>query len=165
METMSLSNGTELRITDNGKIELILDCESNNVQLDKFCQGLYGKFIDAIKLFSDKGLLLGNYHYDVDRYEKENGDIEVYLTRYYEECENCPLFEKECQGDVPPLPNDKYACHNMKPIFPYEEQGYEFYDMDEINEHTEFTDIERIALEMIWKFPNVLCRLYNPNMN
>ena len=106
---------------------------------------------EAKALYSEEGLKLGNYHYDIDRYENDEGKIELYLTRYYEECEGCPLFEGNCQGDVPPFPNDKYPCHNMKPIFPYEEQGYEFYDIDEIDEHSEFNADEREALRMIWK--------------
>lgn len=165
MEKVSLSNGTELRINENGKIELIFDCDNHYEELDDFHKNLYNKFIEAIKLFSNQGLKLGNYHYDVDRCEKADGTLEVYLTRYYEECTGCPLFETNCQGDVPPFPNDDYPCHNMLPILPYEEQGYEFYDMEEINEHDEFTDIERMALEMIWKFPNVMQRLYTPNEN
>lgn len=169
METMSLSNGTELRIADNGKIELILDCENDEVKLDEFHQNLYGKFIDAIKLFSNKGLLLGNYHYDVDRHEKENGDVEVYLTRYFEECSGCPLFDKECDGESQPIFDENYQnypCSKMLPIVPYNESGYDFTEgYEEVNDCTEFTDVERIALEMIWKFPNVVQRLYNPNMN
>ena len=98
------------------------------------------------------------------RGQKENGDVEVYLTRYYEECENCPLFEKECQGDVPPFPNDKYPCHNMKPIFPYEEQGYEFYDINDIEEHSELTDLDKEAIRMIWtNWEEVEKILYSPN--
>ena len=160
MNKISLTDGTELRITDDGKIELTFDCENNNVQLDDFHKKLYGKFIEAIKLFSNRGLKLGNYNYDVDRYENEEGNVEVYLTRYYEECQGCPLFEGNCQGDVPPFPNDDYPCHNMLPIAPYEEQGYDFVEgYEEINEHSEFTDVERVALEMIWKMPNVMSRL------
>ena len=114
----------------------------------------------AVELFSRKGLKLGNYHYDVDRYEKEDGTVEVYLTRYYEECDGCPLFEGNCQGDVPPFPNDKYPCHKMLPIAPYEEQGYDFVEGSaEIDEHSEFTEVERMALRMIWDEPNVLERL------
>lgn len=160
MNRLSLIEGTALNIAEDGKLELILDCESESVKIDDFHKKLYEKFIEAIKLFSKKGLKLGNYNYDVDRYEKENGDVEVYLTRYYEECQGCPLFEGSCQGDVPPFPNDKYPCHNMLPILPYEEQGYDFCEgMEEINDYQEFTEIERMALEMIWKFPNVLQRL------
>lgn len=114
----------------------------------------------ATELFSKSGLKLGNYNYDVDRYENEDGEVEVYLTRYYEECVDCPLFEKNCQGDVPPFPNDKYPCHNMLPIAPYEEQGYDFMEgEEEIDDYAEFTDIERIALKMIWNNPKVLERL------
>ena len=160
MDKISLANGTELKINENGKIELVFDCDNADVKLDEFHKKLYGKFIEAIKLFSNQGLKLGNYHYDVDRYENEEGNVEVYLTRYYEECQGCPLFEGNCQGDVPPFPNDDYPCHNMLPIAPYEEQGYDFVDgYEEINEHSEFTDVEKLALEMIWKMPNVMSRL------
>ena len=117
----------------------------------------------AIQLFSKEGLKLGNYHYDVDRYEKDENNVEVYLTRYYEECTNCPLFEGNCQGDVPPFPNDKYPCSKMLPIAPYEEQGYEFYDVSEIQEHSEFTEIERLAIEILFEknVNEILNRLNN----
>jgi hypothetical protein len=144
MEKIALANGSELTISSDDKTHLSVD--------------------EAIKLFSNEGLLLGNYHYDVDRYEKENGDVEVYLTRYYEECENCPLFEGSCQGDVPPFPNDKYPCHDMKPIVPYEEQGYEFYDINDIEEHSELTDLDKEAIRMIWtNWEEVEKILYSPN--
>ena len=107
----------------------------------------------AIELFSNEGLKLGNYHYDVDRYENEDGEVEVYLTRYYEECSGCPLFEKECDGESQPIFDnnyENYPCSKMLPILPYEEQGYEFYDIDEIDEHSELTDIDKEAIRMIW---------------
>jgi hypothetical protein len=160
MEKVSLTKGTELIINANGKLQLIFDCEGENIALDDFHKKLYGKFIEAIKLFSTEGLKLGNYHYDVDRHETKEGNVEVYLTRYFEECQGCPLFEGSCQGDDPPFPNVDYPCHNMLPIVPYEEQGYSFMEgYEEISDYKEFTDIERIALEMIWKFPNVMKRL------
>ena len=120
----------------------------------------YEEKIDkALALFSKEGLKLGNYHYDVDRFVNCEGKVEVYLTRYYEECDGCPLFEGNCQGDVPPFPNDKYPCHNMKPIMPYEEQGYEFYDVSEIAEHSEFTEIERMAIELIFTYEDVMKKM------
>ena len=116
--------------------------------------------MEAIKLFSKEGIKLGNYHYDVDRYENEEGDIEVYLTRYYEECEGCPLFEKECDGESQPIFDknyNNYPCSKMLPIAPYEEQGYEFLDgFEEIDDYSEFTEIEREALKMIWTNPEVM---------
>ena len=102
-------------------------------------------------IISENGIKLGNYHYDIDSFENEDGNIEVYLTRYYEECEGCPLFETSCQGDRPPFNHDKYPCHNMKPIAPYEEQGYEFYSVDDIDEYREFTPAERKALKSLFK--------------
>ena len=101
-------------------------------------------------IISEQGILLGNYHYDIDVYEHD-GNTEVYLTRFYEECEGCPLFEKDCQGDRPPFNHKKYPCYKMKPIAPYEEQGYEFYYVSEIDEHSEFTDEERKALKSLFK--------------
>lgn len=102
-------------------------------------------------LISVEGIKLGNYHYDIDRYVNKDGEVELYLTRYYEECTDCPLFEEDCQGDNPPFPNDKYPCHNMLPIAPYAEQGYDFMDIEEIDEYSEFTDIEKAALKLIWE--------------
>jgi hypothetical protein len=118
--------------------------------------------MEAIKLFSKEGLKLGNYHYDVDKYENDEGNIEVYLTRYYEECEGCPLFEKECDGEHQPILSanyQQYPCSKMLPIEPYS-QTYDFMEgFQEISEYSEFTEIERMALEMIWKMPNVMARL------
>ena len=167
MEKISLVNGTELKINENGKIELVFDCDNTNVKLDEFHEKLYGKFIEAIKLFSNEGLKLGNYHYDIDRYVNEEGKVEVYLTRYYEECADCPLFEKECDGESQPIFDknyQKYPCSKMLPIFPYNESGYEFTEgYEELNDCTEFTEVERMALEMIWKMPNVMARLTMKN--
>ena len=164
MEKVSLTNETELIVNDDGKMQLIFDCECENIALDDFHKNLYGKFIEAIKLFSKSGLKLGNYHYDVDRHETEEGNVEVYLTRYFEECADCPLFDKTCDGESLPIFDkdyEKYPCSKMLPIAPYNESGYDFVEgYEEINDYTEFTDIERIALEMIWKMPNVLKRLY-----
>ena len=163
MEKVSLTKETELIINENGKLQLIFDCEGENIALDDFHKKLYGKFIEAIKLFSTEGLKLGNYHYDVDRHETEDGNVEVYLTRYYEECQGCPLFDKECDGESLPIFDENYQnypCSKMLPIAPYNESGYDFTEgYEEIGDYTEFTDIERIALEMIWKFPNVMKRL------
>jgi len=167
MEKISLANGTELKVNENGKIELVFDCDNADVKLDEFHKKLYGKFIEAIKLFSNEGLKLGNYHYDVDRHEKENGDVEVYLTRYFEECQGCPLFDKECDGESLPIFDENYKnypCSKMLPIAPYNESGYDFTEgYEEVNDCTEFTDVERIALEMIWKMPNVMSRLIMKN--
>jgi hypothetical protein len=167
MEKVSLSEGTELRIADNGKIELIFDCENEKVKLDDFHEKLYGKFIEAIKLFSNKGLKLGNYNYDVDRHVNQEGKVEVYLTRYFEECQGCPLFDKECDGESLPIFDENYQnypCSKMLPISPYNESGYDFMEgIEEVNDYTEFTAVERMALEMIWEFPDVLKRLYIPN--
>lgn len=118
--------------------------------------------MDAIELFSKKGLKLGNYHYDVDRYENENGEVEVYLTRYYEECSECPLFDNGCDGESQPIFSEdyeKYPCSKMLPIEPYS-QSYDFVDgFQQIAEYHEFTELERMALEMIWNNPNVMQEL------
>ena len=163
MEKVSLTKGTELIINENGKLQLVFDCEGESIAIDDFYKKLYGKFIEAIKLFSTEGLKLGNYHYDIDRHETEDGNVEVYLTRYFEECQGCPLFEKECDGESQPIFDENYQnypCSKMLPIAPYNESGYDFMEgIEEINDYKEFTDIERIALEMIWKFPNVMKRL------
>lgn len=163
MEKVSLTKGTELKLNENGSIELVFNCETESMELDDFHKNLYGKFISAIKLFSKKGLKLGNYHYDVGRYENEDGSVDVCLTRFYEECEGCPLFVNGCDSEIPPIFDKNYKnypCSKMLPITPYAELGYDFTEgFQEISEYSEFTEIERIALEMIWKMPNVMARL------
>ena len=102
----------------------------------------------ALALIQKEGLKLGNYHYAVERCENENG-VELYLTRWYEECNGCPLYEDGCDMENPPNINI-YPCATMLPIGDYS-SSYEFYDVEELEDYNEFTNLEIIALKMIFE--------------
>ena len=113
---------------------------------------------EAAKLFTNKGLKLGNYHYDVERYENDNGVV-VSLTRYFEECSGCPLFDEKCYGENPPLNNSKYPCSKMLPVLPYSD-NYEFEEEFISEDNPEFNEIEQCALQMIFDNKDILNFLY-----
>ena len=109
---------------------------------------------EAVKLFGKDGLKLGNYHYDVERYESENRTV-VSLTRYFEECAGCPLFDEKCYGENPPLNNKNYPCYNMLPVLPYGD-NYEFEQDFDFEDYPEFNEIEQCALQMIFDNKDIL---------
>ena len=113
----------------------------------------------VLELIDADGVKLGNYHYHI-----ELDNEFVYLTRYYEECANCPYFDEECGGDN----GDAYAdcrCKNMLPIMPYANN----YDIDmtddeweEIN--SELNDKEKSFIKLIYEAP-LLIKIYYNHIN
>lgn len=110
------------------------------------------KFTELAKAkITEEGLLLGNYHYDCEfypHYEHPN-IICIALTRYNEECKDCPMWD-DCYAIDPP-----YNCQadSMLPVSPYfdtydlryEPETGELYDCggDDISE---FSFIDKLAI-------------------
>ena len=110
------------------------------------------KFIEQDKAkTTEEGLLLGNYHYAFEFYpHHEHPNITcISLTRYNEECKDCPMWD-ECYAIDPP-----YNCQadSMLPVSPYfdtydlryEPETGELYDCsgDDISE---FSFIDKLAI-------------------
>lgn len=154
MNNISLNKCSSIRVNSEGKAELVVDLGTlESGKFTDFHKHIYEQIIAAIKLFSHEGLLLGNYHYDVDRSENFEGKVEVYLTRWNEECAGCPHYD-ECGGDNAHHYSDP-QCEYAMPVDPYS-NSYEFDSVTDLVEFDEFTPIERIALELIWECPNLV---------
>ena len=103
----------------------------------------------AKELISLKGIKLGNYHYYIDRYENDKGVL-VSLTRWYEECKDCPLYvNRECDMENPPNLYI-YPCANMLPVVPYS-NTYDFENELDIEEYPEFNEVEQCAIKLIFE--------------
>jgi hypothetical protein len=129
------------------KVDMTFFSELESFAINEYKMPYYE---DAYNLISEEGLKLGNYHYDIDRFVNAENKVEVYLTRFFEECAGCPLFDKECTGENPP-PNFKdYPCANMKPVLPYAD-NYDFYSIEEVEETIELTEVDKLAIRLIFE--------------
>ena len=117
------------------KVDMTFFSELESFAINEYKMPYYE---DAYNLISEEGLKLGNYHYDIDRFVNAENKVEVYLTRFFKECEICPLFDKTCNGKNPPDNFKNYPCATMKLIFPYAE-NYDFYSIEEVDEAQELT--------------------------
>lgn len=106
---------------------------------------------EAKALNTSNGLKLGNYHYDVDCYSPEDSDdVEIYLTRYEEECQGCKFYDEGCFGENP---QDDCPASKMLPVEPYS-NTYDlvYHKSTRVLEHSygemvdELSDIERLAV-------------------
>lgn len=151
----------EKSVNWNGK-EVTFYIEDNKMKFSY--QGVEDKkfneeLFSLLNLITADGLKLGNYHY---HFEIDNTVLS--LTRYYEECANCPYFDEECGGDN----GSAYAdcrCKNMLPIEPY----FNTYDIDVADEeweevNSELTEKERAIIKLIYKVP-LLEKLYINNIS
>lgn len=156
-----LSTTSRIVVNPDCTAQLVVDLDKGDGldSLIKMSWDVYNKIKEAIKLFTIDGLYLGNYHYDVDRAEVD-GKVEVYLTRFNEECADCPYYE-DCMGEKP-WHFDNPQCEDMKPVAPYQ-GSYDFMTKDDIYDYSEFTQVERIAIELIWECPNLvkILEVYN----
>lgn len=115
----------------------------------------------ATKLYSENGLKLGNYNYNVERYVCNfTGETTISLTRWFEECKDCPLYDNECDGENAPANFQNYPCSKMLPVIPFCD-NYEFTqeEFEEEDEYTEFNAVERMAIQMLFENENVI-KLY-----
>lgn len=151
--SITLSATSRIVVNQDGTAQLVVDLDKG-YSLDAIITNKqsYNKVKEAIKLFTMDGLCLGNYHYDVDRSEID-GKVEVYLTRWNEECEDCPHYE-DCMGEKP-WHFDNPQCEDRNPVFPYQD-SYDFITEDDIYDYSEFNQIERIALKLVWECPNLI---------
>ena len=103
----------------------------------------------ARELISADGIKLGNYHYNIDRYENDEG-VFVSLTRWYEECKDCPLYEEgDCDMENPPNLYI-YPCSNMLPVVPYS-NIYDFESDFSFEDYPEFNEAEQYAIKLIFE--------------
>lgn len=110
------------------------------------------KLIEQAKAkITEEGLLLGNYHYDCEFYphHEHPNIICIALTRYNEECKDCPMWDTCSAIDIP----DKCQADSMLAVEPYrdtydlryEPETGELYDCD-LDDVQELTFIDRLAI-------------------
>lgn len=108
------------------------------------------KIEEAASRFSEEGLLLGNYHYDVESDPSPEGELTyIYLTRYKEECSGCKHWNN-CYGEDP---GDHCQAGNMKPVEPYGDiYSLVYYEhlnvLEDLDgwELDELTDMDKLAI-------------------